>query len=438
MGKGNYPSGNEHISMDETIYSSGTLRTTYWYGNNYDYGNVVANKYSLTDPFQVSSSSDYPNLVGTYTFGNTNQTYSNSTINYIVAVNSSTYYYIQLSGNNNITYYNDSYTYGDGYTDNGNGTFTINNPTTISRTDYYNQRDNLMNKYVCKNATSNTCNSVWYVIDVRSTSFSYETSDRTYKYAKGFTYSNGTYTLNNQSVTFFDYNAQPSGVLANAHYTCFNLSGQCSEIAYIYEERSGTDTTTFYYTTLTNGKDISTAINEMLYNNDVNQIDSSIKSGIDAWYKKYMTSYTNKLEDTIFCCDRSISNLGGWDPNGGSVYTGLSHTISNELSCANTVDKFSTNNSLAQLVYPVGLATTAEMKLLNSNVYLNTGQTYWLITPTGKSANYTHNGYISNDGSSTGGYASSSSNGVRPVISLKPGTEYVSGTGSMANPYVVQ
>ena len=78
------------------------------------------------------------------------------------------------------------------------------------------------------------------------------------------------------------------------------------------------------------------------------------------------------------------------------------------------------------------------MTLLNSNVYLNTGQTYWLITPTGKSANYTHNGYISNDGSSTGGYASSSSNGVRPVISLKPGTEYVSGTGSMANPYVVQ
>ena len=39
----------------------------------------------------------------------------------------------------------------------------------------------------------------------------------------------------------------------------------------------------------------------------------------------------------------------------------------------------------------------------------------------------------------TGQYTSVSysTGGLRPVISLKPGTEYASGTGSMADPYVV-
>ena len=61
-------------------------------------------------------------------------------------------YYFPLtnSGNHTLSDFNTSYTYGDSYTDNGNGTYSINNPTTIYRSDWYNEYSNINNKYVCK------------------------------------------------------------------------------------------------------------------------------------------------------------------------------------------------------------------------------------------------------------------------------------------------
>ena len=52
------------------------------------------------------------------------------------------------------------------------------------------------------------------------------------------------------------------------------------------------------------------------YTYDTNT-DSTIKTYIDDWYSKNMTSYTNKLEDTIWCNDRSISSTSG-----SSIYYG--------------------------------------------------------------------------------------------------------------------
>ena len=34
---------------------------------------------------------------------------------------------------------------------------------------------------------------------------------------------------------------------------------------------------------------------------------------IDTWYENKMTEYTDKIEDTIYCNDRSIIDLGGWN-----------------------------------------------------------------------------------------------------------------------------
>ena len=39
----------------------------------------------------------------------------------------------------------------------------------------------------------------------------------------------------------------------------------------------------------------------------VNTNDSEIKKFIDSWYEENMTEYTNQLEDTVWCNDRSIS-----------------------------------------------------------------------------------------------------------------------------------
>ncbi|MBQ6134952.1 MAG: hypothetical protein IJI60_01375, partial [Bacilli bacterium] len=194
----------------ETMYSGTSLSTSYWYADSAVWGSPTANKYNLVSPYKVSSSSDYPNLVGKYTFRSTSQTYTNTSVYYIAGVSSSTMYYIQLGSGNNLSYYDYTYTFGDGYTDNGNGTYTITNtggdPVTINRTDWYTSYSDKANKYVCKNATNNTCNEVWYVGAVSSTNFSYAKPADTYKYSKSFTYSNGTYTLNDsEAVSFWDY-----------------------------------------------------------------------------------------------------------------------------------------------------------------------------------------------------------------------------------------
>ncbi len=60
----------------------------------------------------------------------------------------------------------------------------------------------------------------------------------------------------------------------------------------------------------------------MLYKDDVNTNNSTIKSAIDNWYSNNMTQYTNYLEDTVWCNDRSMDNKesNGWNPAGGSHF----------------------------------------------------------------------------------------------------------------------
>ena len=80
-----------------------------------------------------------------------------------------------------------------------------------------------------------------------------------------------------------------------------------------------TDSQTVDYITLTGGKSVSDALNEMLYADDVNKTNSTMKTFIETWYENNMIAYTSYLEDTTFCNDRSILNLNGWNPNGGST-----------------------------------------------------------------------------------------------------------------------
>ena len=84
--------------------------------------------------------------------------------------------------------------------------------------------------------------------------------------------------------------------------------------------------------------------------------------------------------------------------------------------------------------------TVSEMNLLNNGNLRKTGQSYWLSSPE------------SFRGGTYGGYSfhfaiddydgrlflmDNVSYGVRPAISLRPGTEYNSGTGSKDDPYIV-
>lgn len=104
------------------------------------------------------------------------------------------------------------------------------------------------------------------------------------------------------------------------------------------------------------------------------------------------------------------------------------------LKCSNEVDQFSLSNDKAKLTYPVGLASDKEMMLLDggNDSLWETGQSYWLNSPRYFVVNACES-VATAAGSTTVGLAV----GVRPAISLKPDTKYISGTGSIDNPYIV-
>ena len=430
----------KYMENSENMLSSSSLNTSYWYAHNVAWGSPVANQYNLDNPYQVSSTADYPNLVGEYTFRNTSQTYTNTSVYYIAAVNNTTMYYITMNntGNHILSDFNRSYTYGDSYTDNGNGTYTINNPTTINIIDWYTGYSNVgAGKYVCRKAVNNTCSDLWYTTSISATTMYYIKVSNVYKYAKSFTWDGSKYILDNAtSVSFWDIvDSTNQTSLNNAHYTCWNLSGECTTISYIY----ALDGNKLYYINITEGKSVEDAFEEMLTSNNVNHYNSSIKGNIEAWYKKYMMPYDIYLEDVIYCNDRSIGNLGGWNPDGGNVTTDLQFKEYNEttdLSCTNEVDKFSVSNNRAKQKYKVGLITNPEMRLLNNSKIRATNVYYLFGSPKSFDHNYAYIfrvNYLGEVESSS----VSNTHGVRPSVSLKPGIEYTSGDGSMVNPYIV-
>ena len=54
---------------------------------------------------------------------------------------------------------------------------------------------------------------------------------------------------------------------------------------------------------------------------------------------------------------------------------------SNDLSCPNEIDRFSTLNEKARLKYKVGLMSYSEMSLLNNSSIRKTGERYWTGSP---------------------------------------------------------
>ena len=105
-----------------------------------------------------------------------------------------------------------------------------------------------------------------------------------------------------------------------------------------------------------------------------------------------------------------------------------------DLSCLNLVDRFSTENEQAELVYPIGILTEPEENIAG-NYYLKTKSNYgndesWTMSPFSFAIGAIIN--VSNNLQ----YSVTSLQGVRPVISLKQNIE-ITGTGTYIDPYVV-
>ena len=188
-----------------------------------------------------------------------------------------------------------------------------------------------------------------------------------------------------------------------------------------------------------------------MFTNDENSTSSDIKLQVDSWYAANMTDYTEKLEDTIWCNDRTFysGTLKSKDTSSTSysyfgAYGRVYNTYEPSVTCPEkardgfTVLTETGGNGL--LDYPVGLLTADEIRLAggqSSNYYLKTGQYWWSLSPYCFSNHHAYgfnvysNGYLSTSSVNT-------SYGVRPSVSLAPGTKSIDGEGTPESPYIVE
>ena len=266
----------------------------------------------------------------------------------------------------------------------------------------------------------------------------------------------------------------------NHHYSCGTTgTTSCASVRYYYYNN--------YYINLTNGEKVEDALYKMTGNGDavtkarntgyvLNQNDSTIKTAIESWFRTNLTNevdstkrnYVSYLEDTIYCNDRSFKTTtgntsyptyleSGWNPNGGDLtkylYFGTWNRFQNNwystsnvpsVACPNETDRFSVSSGVAHLNYPVGLLSGDEAILAgiggngasNSSYYLYTGNYYWSLSPSSFDSDYAFGFLVYYYLRS---YYVVTSYGLRPVVSLKPGTEFErGGEGTAAKPYVVK
>ena len=422
-----------------------TSNTNYYYGTSVTYSNGT---YTLQNAEAKSWSDNYSTLTGYYTCRSTSTTCS--TIYYIAGADSSYQYTLSLSGG--VTDPDtQTITLGKGITDNGNNTYTLTDTVTVKRVDWYTNYSTYKNYYMCKDLTSTICDSKYLIYSTNNYQIRY---DDTFKYVYGndVTWNGSKYTLTDTYTSTSGWSTDRTTAAKKYHYTCLNTTGECTDVYYIYYFGNSSN---IYYLKLSSGKNIEDAKNEMF----TNTTDSTIKKAIDNWYSQNMTSYTSKLEDTIFCNDRTLysGSLAGKDVDAGTGYSSFSvnnriKKYSPSVECPNeSRDGFTVSTSSGgngKLTYPVGLLTADEVMLagerstyitINSNYYLYSASWYWLLSPfhfTDIDACFFSVFYEGGLGGYA--YATDSPRGVRPSIVLSKGTRYSSGDGTVYYPYVIE
>ena len=266
-------------------------------------------------------------------------------------------------------------------------------------------------------------------------------------FGNSFVYENGIYRLVDTIRSDGTLN------LSNNHYTCFNTSGECENLKYVYYWEYKNNLLTY---DIEDGKTITDLLNEMLYDDDSNKYNSPLKNRVDSWFEKNLLDYQYYLEDSIYCNDIRIKNSDTtlFNPNGGSATEVFNETPymgddvdafyqrATELLCAYDTGKFSTSNPKARLKYPVALPTLAELLLMSGSydspfrVVNSQTSTYWTMTPYSFVRDSAYGWEVT--GGSLGYSYASNTRLVTPVITLKKGIEYTSGTGSKEDPYIIK
>lgn len=275
-----------------------------------------------------------------------------------------------------------------------------------------------------------------------------ETKSKNLIYGNDVTYdsSKKLYTLSNIYNTSGGqkYNDIVDEVKLGYHYACYNnKKSTCETVYYMFDSTQGN----FTYYELSNGDKIDDLLEYFFTTN--NTVDSSAKERVDEWYQSNMTAYTSKLEDAIYCNDRTIFNKAGFDKDTDadqdllfSAYDRVVNKTGPSLNCIRNADRYtvSSSNGNGKLTYPVGLITADEAVLAgfiyddnstDSYIKMGTGVSTWTMTPLAY-------GTLSKQDLEMfviGGRSLDTN--LRPVVTLNNSIVFSSGNGTSNTPYIV-
>ena len=354
----------------ETLGKMSLLSTSYYYADSFTYDENT-NTYTLTNPVGVTNATNYKNLVYKYMMDGVT---SGDSVMYVIGVDGPPFFvgdvanFVKLTGGVVDT----SIKFSDNVIDNGDGTFTLDNPIdTVSLKDWTTgSYTNYSHKYTC-GSSDVTCSSAKFVTEVYKNAIYWVDTSQTITLAKA---RDGLSLIDYTTIKVSDYFQSPSTAYEDYLYTCGNNDTTCTEANLRYIKNKISDGYKYYknfsfgsdvvyennkyklqnvvgledlddadvlsshhYTCADPGEtecapaiyvfyfdgeygygiqlndpniiDIGTMLNNMFTKNTTS---SNIKNKIDAWYEKELkdTIYEAKLDDTIYCNDRSIRTTG--------------------------------------------------------------------------------------------------------------------------------
>ena len=415
----------------EYMLNKTQISQTLRYSDTYSYDDETHYyKFNDSDAHSPDELNNSEELVGKYIFtspshNTSDHYYYTSFMGYVVSATDGEIRYVVLCDGASLESADYTYTFGSSYSPNPDGTYTIDDPINISKRDWFTYKNNMKNKFVCKNAVDNKCEDVWFIYYMSDSTFMYNSIQDNYIYSNGFIYENGSYKLDSDRINTWYFGDTR---LKNHHYTCFDLTGECEELNFV----TSTSNNGLQYITLKNGESVTDAITNMSSALDINKNDSAAKMVVDKWYEQNLIEYADYTEDVIFCNNRKVQDLGSYNPNTGDPTKYMSFRFDNyKLNCGQETDMFSVSNPKAKLKYKVGLISSEEARYARLKISDSESTKFWTITPS------SYGGGASIYCSSSSGCGTTMNLPIRPVISLIPDIEYISGDGSMDDPFKI-
>ena len=192
---------------------------------------------------------------------------------------------------------------------------------------------------------------------------------------------------------------------------------------------------------------LTSSIGTKAFNSTYNTYDkmyytnSELKTVVDNWFTTNITGdNANKVVSGNYFCEAARVAYNT------SKYTAGSATVTAKESYTPTFECITDGNGKGVVTSKVGLVTYDEIIYaggwyyvsgLSYPYYLNSGNLYWTMSPTGFYGNTIATAWtVSSDGN-TGSYSVGGTRGVRPVLILSADT-LVSGSGTESDPYIVK